>query len=96
MRSKPRGQEKDKNNKIQTVHIDRLAPCLLPPPPSPVEDQAQEQDTLVKQTAEPERRSTRSRKPNPMSKNKYTINATGTIHCPKRIPQNPLKINKTV
>jgi len=91
MRSKPRGQEKDKNNKIQTVHIDRLAPCLLPPPPSPVEDQAQEQDTLVKQTAEPERRSTRSRKPNPMSKNKYMINATGTIHCPKRIAQNPLK-----
>ena len=55
-----------KNNKIQTVHIDRLAPCLLPPPsPLPVEEQAQEQDTLVKQTAEPERRSTRSRKPPP-------------------------------
>ena len=51
------------NNKIQTVHIDRLAPCLLPPSPSPVEKQAQEQDTLVKQTAEPERRSIRSRKP---------------------------------
>ena len=54
-----------KNNKIQTVHIDRLAPCLLPPSPSPVEEQPQEQDTLVKQTAEPERRSTRSRKPPP-------------------------------
>ena len=54
-----------KNNKIQTVHIDRLAPCLLPPSPSPVEEQEQEQDTLVKQTAEPERRSTRSRKPPP-------------------------------
>ena len=52
-----------KNNKIQTVHIDRLAPCHLPPPPSPVEEQ--EEDTLVKQTAEPERRSTRSRKPPP-------------------------------
>ena len=54
-----------KNNKIQTVHIDRLAPCLLPPPPSPVEEQIQAEDTLVKQTAEPERRSTRSRKPPP-------------------------------
>ena len=47
------------------MHIDRLAPCLLPPSPSPVEEQPQEQDTLVKQTAEPERRSTRSRQPPP-------------------------------
>jgi len=55
---------KHTKNKIQTVHVDRLAPCLLPPP-SPIEEQAPEQDTLVKQTAEPERRSTRSRKPPP-------------------------------
>ena len=47
------------------MHIDRLAPCLLPPSPSPVEEQPPKQDTLVKQTAEPERRSTRSRKPPP-------------------------------
>ena len=37
-----------KNNKIQTVHIDRLSPCLLPPPPSPIEEQTPEQDTLVR------------------------------------------------
>jgi len=54
-----------KNNKIQMVHIDRPASCLLPPPPASEEQQTQEQDTLVKQTAEPERRSTRSRKPPP-------------------------------
>jgi len=54
-----------KNSKIQTVHIDRLAPCLLPPPSSPIEEQTPEQETLLKQTAEPERRSTRSRKPPP-------------------------------
>ena len=51
-----------KNNKIQTEHIDRLAPCLLPLHPSPIEEKTPEQDTLVKQTAEEERRSTRSRK----------------------------------
>jgi len=54
-----------KNNKIQTVHIDRLAPCLLPPTPSPIGEQTPEQETLLKQTAEPERRSPRSRKPPP-------------------------------
>jgi len=80
------------NNKIQTVHIDRLALCLLPPPPSSTEEQTSEQETLLKQTAEAERRSTRSRKPpliwNPMSKNKYTANANPYLADPAKSPKN--------
>jgi len=52
-----------KNNKIQTVHIDRLAPCYLPPPPSTTEQQTSLQKPLMKEPVEIKRRSTRSRKP---------------------------------
>jgi len=46
------------SNKVQTVHIDRLALCRLPPPEI-------EQETQLKQLVEPEpeRRSARLRKP---------------------------------
>jgi len=49
-----------RSNKTQTVHIDRLAPCHLPPP----ETEQETQETQPKQLVEPEpgRRSTRARK----------------------------------
>ena len=52
-----------RSNKTQTVHIDRLVPCNLPPPETEQETQETQPKQLVE--PEPERRSTRARKPPP-------------------------------
>jgi len=48
--------QQTRSHKVQTVHVDRPAPYHLPPPPV-------EPETSPKQPVEPERRSTRLRKP---------------------------------